>query len=283
MFGKFGSILKVDLTFSKTGFKFVHVHFSAGDLPANMAMEALHNVNPTDEELKEVETAVSRAVGEFSGTEIGGLNMIVNGAGSSGRRDPPPRPAEAADAEATDGTGDGPACIGFDAGFRDGYRAGYDEGRRSIEACRPLKVTVLAADNLYKRELFRWALIRACVGMRQLVGLPDPFVVLTIDGAQTQTTKALKRTLSPYWNETFCVQAQPGSVVTAQVFDQRKFKKHGQGFLGVVNVQVSQHLNLEAGGDAVVTQNLKNSTSSETVQGRLVLQLSAAAADASDG
>ncbi|KAJ2794565.1 hypothetical protein H4R21_005453 [Coemansia helicoidea] len=62
--------------------------------------------------------------------------LASNGAGSSGRRDPPPRPAEAADAEATDGTGDGPACIGFDAGFRDGYRAGYDEGRRSIEAVR---------------------------------------------------------------------------------------------------------------------------------------------------
>ncbi|KAJ2691434.1 hypothetical protein H4R19_006372, partial [Coemansia spiralis] len=120
----------------------------------------------------------------------------------------------------------------------------------------------LAADNLYKRELFR---------------LPDPFVVLTVDGAQTQTTKALKRTLSPYWNETFWVQAQPGSVVTAQVFDQRKFKKHGQGFLGVINLQVSQHLNMETGGDAMVTQDLKNSTSSEAVQGRLVLQLSAAA------
>ncbi|KAJ2168499.1 E3 ubiquitin-protein ligase pub1, partial [Coemansia sp. RSA 551] len=99
---------------------------------------------------------------------------------------------------------------------------------------RALKVTVLAADNLYKRELFR---------------LPDPFVVLTVDGAQTQTTKALKRTLSPYWNETFKVQVKPTSVITAQVFDQRKFKKRGQGFLGVINVQVSQHLNVQTGGD----------------------------------
>ncbi|KAJ2631541.1 E3 ubiquitin-protein ligase pub1 [Coemansia sp. RSA 1290] len=93
---------------------------------------------------------------------------------------------------------------------------------------------VLAADNLYKRELFR---------------LPDPFVVITVDGAQTQTTKALKRTLSPYWNETFNVKVKPSSVITAQVFDQRKFKKRGQGFLGVINVQVSQHVNVQTGGE----------------------------------
>ncbi|KAJ1823516.1 hypothetical protein LPJ60_001498 [Coemansia sp. RSA 2675] len=116
---------------------------------------------------------------------------------------------------------------------------------------------VLAADNLYKRELFR---------------LPDPFVVLTVDGAQTQTTKALKRTLSPYWNETFEVEVKPSSVITAQVFDQRKFKKRGQGFLGVINVQVSQHINVAAGGEAMVTQDLRNSSSSDPVQGRLAVQ-----------
>ncbi|KAJ2823137.1 hypothetical protein GGI24_003751, partial [Coemansia furcata] len=116
---------------------------------------------------------------------------------------------------------------------------------------------VLAADNLYKRELFR---------------LPDPFVVLTVDGAQTQTTKALKRTLSPYWNETFEVEVKPSSVITAQVFDQRKFKKRGQGFLGVINVQVSQHINVAAGGEAMVTQDLRNSNNSDPVQGRLAVQ-----------
>ncbi|KAJ2794564.1 hypothetical protein H4R21_005452 [Coemansia helicoidea] len=119
MFGKFGSILKVDLTFSKTGFKFVHVHFSAGDLPANMAMEALHNVNPTDEELKEVETAVSRAVGEFSGTEIGGLNMIVSPARV---RQPPVRVQRTNDPSTQ--------ARGFKDGFAQGYRQGMIDGQR---------------------------------------------------------------------------------------------------------------------------------------------------------
>ncbi|KAJ2580606.1 hypothetical protein GGH95_002506, partial [Coemansia sp. RSA 1836] len=107
---------------------------------------------------------------------------------------------------------------------------------------------------------------------RELFRLPDPFVVLTVDGAQTQTTKALKRTLSPYWNETFEVTVKPTSVITAQVFDQRKFKKRGQGFLGVINVQVSQHINVAAGGEAMVTQDLRNSNSSDPVQGRLAVQ-----------
>ncbi|KAJ2510471.1 hypothetical protein GGI11_005476 [Coemansia sp. RSA 2049] len=104
--------------------------------------------------------------------------------------------------------------------------------------------------------------------------LPDPFVVLTVDGSQTKTTKALERTLSPYWNEPFTVEVKPTSVITAQVFDQRKFKKRGQGFLGVINVQISQHINVQAGGDAMVTQDLKNSNNSDPVQGRLVLQFS---------
>jgi hypothetical protein len=38
------------------------------------------------------------------------------------------------------------------------------------------------------------------------------------------------------------------SVVAVQIFDQRKFKRRDQGFLGVVNIQVSNHLDLELGG-----------------------------------
>lgn len=108
--------------------------------------------------------------------------------------------------------------------------------------------------------------------------MPDPFVVVTVDGAQTHTTKALKRTLSPYWNESFEVVAKPASVLTAQVFDERKFKKRGQGFLGVLNIQVSQYLNIERGGDALVSQDLRNSNNNEPVQGRLSLQLKVAQA-----
>ena len=48
--------------------------------------------------------------------------------------------------------------------------------------------TVVAADGLSKREVFR---------------LPDPFAVITVDAEQTHTTSVMKKTLNPYWNESF--------------------------------------------------------------------------------
>jgi hypothetical protein len=39
------------------------------------------------------------------------------------------------------------------------------------------------------------------------------------------------------------------SVIAVQVFDQKKFKRKDQGFLGVINVQVSSVFDLEVGGD----------------------------------
>lgn len=39
-------------------------------------------------------------------------------------------------------------------------------------------------------------------------GFPDPFAVATINGEQTKTTGVIKKTLNPYWNESFdmCVE-----------------------------------------------------------------------------
>lgn len=48
--------------------------------------------------------------------------------------------------------------------------------------------TVVAADGLSKRDVFR---------------LPDPFAVITVDAEQTHTTSVIKKTLNPYWNESF--------------------------------------------------------------------------------
>jgi hypothetical protein len=43
------------------------------------------------------------------------------------------------------------------------------------------------------------------------------------------------------------------SVVAVQIFDQRKFKRKDQGFLGVINVKVSDVLDLELGGQGQLT------------------------------
>jgi E3 ubiquitin-protein ligase NEDD4 len=53
----------------------------------------------------------------------------------------------------------------------------------------------VAADGLYKREFLK---------------LPDPFCVITVDAEQTHTTSVIKKTLNPYWNETFEVYAPIG-------------------------------------------------------------------------
>jgi Ca2+-dependent lipid-binding protein len=57
-----------------------------------------------------------------------------------------------------------------------------------------LRLTIVAADGIIKRELFR---------------LPDPFAVATVNGDQTQTTQAAKRSLNPYWNEQFDLYVSP--------------------------------------------------------------------------
>ena len=54
---------------------------------------------------------------------------------------------------------------------------------------------------------------------------------------------------SPDWNESFDINVKDSSVVTVQIFDQKKFKKKDQGFLGVINIPIATALDLDLGGD----------------------------------
>jgi E3 ubiquitin-protein ligase NEDD4 len=45
------------------------------------------------------------------------------------------------------------------------------------------------------------------------------------------------------------------SIIAVQIFDQRKFKKKDQGFLGVINVRVDEVLDLQLGGDGLPFRN----------------------------
>ncbi|OBA20930.1 HECT-domain-containing protein [Metschnikowia bicuspidata var. bicuspidata NRRL YB-4993] len=122
-----------------------------------------------------------------------------------------------------------------------------------------VSVKVVAAESLYKRDVFRQ---------------PDPFAVITVDGLQTKTTKTAKKTLNPYWNETFSLDASEDSILVIQVFDQKKFKKKDQGFLGVVNVRVGDVIDLStASFEETITRDLKRLNENLAVSGRVIVVL----------
>ncbi|KAB5554856.1 hypothetical protein GE09DRAFT_1173756 [Coniochaeta sp. 2T2.1] len=123
-----------------------------------------------------------------------------------------------------------------------------------------LRVTIIAADGLYKRDVFRF---------------PDPFAVATINGEQTKTTTVSKRTLNPYWNESFDFRVNEDSILAVQVFDQKKFKKKDQGFLGVINIRIGDAIELSPDSDDnMLTRDLKKSTDNLVVHGKLIINLS---------
>lgn len=123
-----------------------------------------------------------------------------------------------------------------------------------------ITVKVLAAEGLYKREIFK---------------SPDPFAVLTVDGSQTQTTETAKRTASPHWNQSFEFNVNESSVLIIQVFDQRKFKKKDQGFLGVINIRISDYINFnDSSSEQTVAEELKKSNSNLPVSGKIIISIS---------
>lgn len=95
----------------------------------------------------------------------------------------------------------------------------------------------------------------------------------TVGGEQTHTTSVIKKTLNPYWNEPFDLyvmdplmldineewmgvnrgnryrRVNEDSILAIQIFDQKKFKKKDQGFLGVINVRIGDVIDLGMGGD----------------------------------
>ncbi|KAF8073723.1 hypothetical protein FPV67DRAFT_1479022 [Lyophyllum atratum] len=121
---------------------------------------------------------------------------------------------------------------------------------------RSIRVTLFGAQGLAKREL---------------LSLPDPFAVLTVDGMQTCTTAIFKKSLSPTWEEHFDITVRQSSMIAIQVFDHKKFKKRDQGFLGVLNLPATEALSIATNnsGSHVVTKDLTMSSNNLPVYGKL--------------
>ncbi|KAF8334172.1 uncharacterized protein EI90DRAFT_3121512 [Cantharellus anzutake] len=115
----------------------------------------------------------------------------------------------------------------------------------------------VAANGLSKRDAFEF---------------PDPFAVITVDAEQTATTSIIKKTLDPYWNESFDVQES--SVLAIQVLDRGKIEEPDQGFLGVVNICVRDHIDIHSEGREMLTLNLERPGDNSVVHGKLRVYLS---------
>lgn len=83
----------------------------------------------------------------------------------------------------------------------------------------------------------------------------------------------MQKSLNPYWSEAFDIEVKDSSVISIQIFDQKKFKKKDQGFLGVVNLRAESVIDLDLGGEAHLTRDLKRSNDQLTVHGKISLHL----------
>ncbi|KAF9533161.1 hypothetical protein CPB83DRAFT_903141 [Crepidotus variabilis] len=119
---------------------------------------------------------------------------------------------------------------------------------------RNIKVTLHGSTGLAKREL---------------LSLPDPFAVLTVDGEQTSTTAIVRRTLSPTWNETFEIKVRQSSMIAIQIFDHKKFRKRDQGFLGVFNIPATEAISIASSPQGVITRDLTMSSNNLPVYGKI--------------
>ena len=56
----------------------------------------------------------------------------------------------------------------------------------------------------------------------------------------------------------FLRRASESSILAIQIFDQKKFKKKDQGFLGVINVPIGSVIDLDSSADGMIHNYIKN-------------------------
>lgn len=82
--------------------------------------------------------------------------------------------------------------------------------RSSSSGPQKIRVTILCARSLVKRDLFR---------------LPDPFVKVHVDGSgQSHVTEAGKNTLDPKWNVHYDLYVGSNDAITISVWNDKKVR-----------------------------------------------------------
>ncbi|OAX42845.1 HECT-domain-containing protein [Rhizopogon vinicolor AM-OR11-026] len=124
---------------------------------------------------------------------------------------------------------------------------------------KTVRITVLAANSLIKRDIF---------------ALPDPFAVVSVDADQTYTTSPVRKSLSPTWNQFFDITVRPSSIISIQIFDHKRFRKRDQGFLGLVKLTGQEAIQHSANGHRLITVDLRQSFTATSVCGKMLFSFS---------
>ncbi|XP_071960768.1 E3 ubiquitin-protein ligase SMURF2-like isoform X2 [Antedon mediterranea] len=123
-----------------------------------------------------------------------------------------------------------------------------------------LRLTVLCAKNVYKRDFFR---------------LPDAFAKVVVDGSgQCHSTCTCKGTLDPKWNQHYDLFVGKNDSITISLWNHRKIhKKQGAGFLGCVRILSNAIQRLKDTGYQRLDLCKQSPDDNETVRGQIVISL----------
>lgn len=115
------------------------------------------------------------------------------------------------------------AAAALDPRLPDRWREMSNPGTRRNGSSIKIRLTVLCAKNLAKKDFFR---------------LPDPFAKIVVDGSgQCHSTDTVKSTLDPKWNQHYDLYVGKTDSITISVWNHKKVhKKQGAGFLGCVRL-----------------------------------------------
>lgn len=124
---------------------------------------------------------------------------------------------------------------------------------------RRIRIVIIGAEGLVRRNLFR---------------MPDPFIIVSVDG-KTYNTMAARKTLTPKWHDEHECDVSISTTITFSVFDARRFQPGSdQGFLGLVSVPASAYLDVHSladGASATHTFRLKKHEPNDVVTGSLTV------------